>query len=289
MLFRSEKYSIGIIIFDEVQNIDLTSTRENSIEALLRLNNETHVGLGVMGTEEAFDKLFSKDRTMRRLSSYIAAGRYCNNPTTFSNIVSGIFISQIFDNYVIPDTDIIQAFYDESAGVIAYVVWLYYYVLKDYKDKKKKPEITAEYIRKISASKRAIIHKKIYKHKKSTKQSEVARRRLISEMNSYGNDEEQRSKDAEFDGETNRSGMFWKANAIKTLAEQSPEIDKKRIEVAVSQAIGFGAESEADLIEKAGKILEEKKNLPRNIEKTGKIVLDTKAILKELYSTDEDE
>ena len=127
-----QKLSIGAIVFDEIQNIDLRSTKENSIEALLTINNETHVGMGVLGTEEAFRDLFARDRTARRFSAYIPASQYCDNKKTLQRIVKGIFVSQLFEPPVFPDDEIIDAFIEMSNGVIAYIVLLYYYVSKDY-------------------------------------------------------------------------------------------------------------------------------------------------------------
>lgn len=284
-----EKYSIGCIIFDEIQEIDLRSAKENSIEALLRLNNVTHVGMGVLGTEEAFDALFSKDRTVRRFSAFIAAGRYCNSDETFANIVRGIFLSQIFREFVMPSNDIIQVFKEESSGIIAYVVLLYYYVLKDYNSRKAKPQITAEYIKKIGTSKRAIIHRTINKHRHSTTVSEVRKRQLIDEMNSFGETEEQLRKDMEFDDDVNHSAMFWKGNAVTVLKEKHPEQKPKVIESSVDRAIGFGAESEEEVIEKAEEMLTAKKKPTASpIAVTGngtKIEISMEEILTDLYSS----
>ena len=152
------KYSIGIIIFDEIQNIDMTSTKENSIETLLILNNDTHCGMGVLGTEEAFSAMFSKDRTTRRFASFIAASKYCENGRVFENIVRSLFANQVFEEWVDPDGDMIVQFYKESGGIIAYAVKLYQYLIKDYVKCRNKPTVDAEYIRKVSASQRKIIH-----------------------------------------------------------------------------------------------------------------------------------
>lgn len=286
-----EKYSIGCIIFDEIQEIDLRSANESSIEALLRLNNTTHVGMGVLGTEEAFDALFSKDRTVRRFSAFIAAGRYCNDEKTFANIVRGIFLSQIFREFVLATNDIIQVFKDESAGVVAYVVLLYYYVLKDYNSRKEKPEVTADYIRKIGVSKRAIIHRTINRHRKSTKLSEVRRRQAIEEMNSFGETEEQIRKDEAFTEDVNHDAMFWKGNAISFLAGKYPDRKSKVITAAVDRAIGFGAEGEVEIIEKAEELLTTEKKTSETKATSDKkdfkekIEIDVNKILEELYSS----
>ena len=43
---------------DEIQLIDFNSTKENSFESLLLLTNETKVAFVVIGTEDAYEKMF---------------------------------------------------------------------------------------------------------------------------------------------------------------------------------------------------------------------------------------
>ncbi len=66
-----EKFSIGIIVFDEIQLINFNSSKENSIEGLMTLANKTKVAMGVVGTEDAFAMMFKKLRTGRRLGESI--------------------------------------------------------------------------------------------------------------------------------------------------------------------------------------------------------------------------
>ena len=280
-----EKFAIGVIVFDEIQNIDLSSTRENSIEGLLTMNNNTHVGIGVLGTEEAFKALFSKARTTRRFA-YISAGRYCNDINTFSNIVRGLFISNLFEREVIPDKDIITAFWEESDGVISYVVNLYYYLMKDYVTKRRKPEITAAYIKSISKRKRKMIHDMINAHHKSTKMSEVTRRKLIAEMNEFEYDDEVRERDKQFNDAEKQGGiMFVKGDAIESIKNNYPDYNRGRIENAVNVAISKGANSEAEIVAQAVAYLKKHKTDKRR--KGPKLIsISTEEMLTEIIDAD---
>ena len=66
-----EKFAIGIIIFDEIQLLDFSHTRENSFDSLLTLSNRTKVATAVVGTEDAKAKMFKTLRTARRVGNVI--------------------------------------------------------------------------------------------------------------------------------------------------------------------------------------------------------------------------
>lgn len=281
-----EKLSIGVIVFDEIQNIDLKSTKENSLEAFLTLNNTTHVGLGVLGTEEAFRDLFSKDRTIRRFSSYIAASRYCKSETTFINIIRGLFLAQVFEEYIEPDHEIISAFYQESGGVVAYAVMLYYCLIRDYISKKKKPAITKEYIIKISKTSQKIIHDNILKKSRSTLKDSFYRNRLIEEMNSYGETEDDIKQARNFDNSISHSSMFLKANVINTLIKKHSEYNSVSIENAVDTVVNNGVETEAEALLNALELLKKGKTdlRPARKKKSPYIEIDHNKIIQDLLS-----
>ena len=191
-------FNIGILILDEIQNIDLTSTNENSIEAILTINNDSHVGIGVLGTEEAFEAIFSRERVARRLSDYIGAGRYCESWNTCSKIVNSLFSAcTLFETPIVPDDEIIRAFRDESGGVISYIVKLFSEVVKSYFSKKNRPEINADFIHKTAVTKMKIIHD-IKKKQKSYDGAGITHNSLIKKMNNYDYDSAKRQEDDAF-------------------------------------------------------------------------------------------
>ena len=62
-----EKFGVGMIIFDEIQLIDFSHTRENTFDSLLALSNRTKTAMAVVGTEDARDIMFQELRTSRRI------------------------------------------------------------------------------------------------------------------------------------------------------------------------------------------------------------------------------
>ncbi len=142
-----EKFSIGIIVFDEIQLINFNSSKENSIEGLMTLANKTKVAMGVVGTEDAFAMMFKKLRTGRRFGESIIGHEYCKNYPYFHFIVANLFKYQWFDEYVEPTEDMVKALYDESKGIIDQLIGIYIFMQLDYLKTDKKPKIDAKYIK----------------------------------------------------------------------------------------------------------------------------------------------
>lgn len=124
-----EKFSIGCIIIDEIELMDTVSTRENSLEALMTLVNETGVAIAVAGTEDAYTRLFAKRRTARRTGVLIKANKYCNEIDKISNILSNLFSLQWTQQKIELTKEIIQAFYTCTGGVISDIVNVYKQVI----------------------------------------------------------------------------------------------------------------------------------------------------------------
>lgn len=253
-----EKFSIGVIILDEIQNIDLKSTKENSLEALLTINNVTHVGLGVLGTEEAFSDLFSKERTIRRFSAYIPASRYTENKDVFANIINALFLMNVFKGNVTVDSAIIDAFYEETQGVISHAVLLYFYLVKDYIRRKENVKITPEYVHHIGKTKRKIIHDTICQYSKSTDADSISRKNIIRDMHSTKQTERKAKKEETYRVLENNAKMMPKVSAVKELQKINPEISQLIIENAVDSAIKLGLKSEKDIIKLAGEMIKAK-------------------------------
>ena len=191
-------FNIGCLILDEIQNIDLTSTTENSIEAILTINNDSHVGIGVLGTEQAFAAIFSRERVARRLSDYIGAGRYCESWPTCCKIVHALFSScSLFETPIIPDESVVRAFQEETHGVISYIVQLFSCVVKAYFSKAVKPEINAEFVYKVARTQMKIIHD-IKRKQKSYDAADLKRNNLVKAMNNYDYDTTKRQEDEKF-------------------------------------------------------------------------------------------
>lgn len=146
--------NVGMIIIDEIQLIDTSKTKENSIQAFLTLNNETKTAISVIGTEDSFTKLFKEPRTVRRLSPIIFSEDYCSDEKVFRSILRGLFLSYpIFESMPLPTKEIIDVFWEKTGGIIKNVVYLFMYAAEDYYAKNCRPEITPEYIFDIAEKK----------------------------------------------------------------------------------------------------------------------------------------
>ena len=141
-----EKFAIGIIIFDEIQLIDFSHTRENSFDSLLTLSNRTKVATAIVGTEDAKAKMFKTLRTARRVGNVINGNMYCMDKKFFYFLVNELFRYQWFDKPVTVSEEITDALYDVTKGIVDQLIGIYIYMNIDYLNKKKKPEINSTYI-----------------------------------------------------------------------------------------------------------------------------------------------
>lgn len=143
-----ELFGIGCIILDEIQLIDFESTKENSFEGLMTLANKTKVAIAAVGTEDAYQKMFTKQRTSRRLGNEIVASSYCENKKYFALLCKKLFETRLFGTEVELTTEIVDELYRCSAGIIDQLISLFSFMVIDYYNAKNYPEVNAEYVRK---------------------------------------------------------------------------------------------------------------------------------------------
>ena len=120
-----EKFAIGAIIFDEIQNIDFAQNRENSYEGLLTISNDTKVAICVVGTEDAYGKMFINLRNARRAGHLIPASSYCGNKLVYESLLNTIFGYQWTKKKVELTDELLDAFYSSTRGIIALTITLY--------------------------------------------------------------------------------------------------------------------------------------------------------------------
>lgn len=188
-----EKLNIGMIILDEIQNMNLDSMAENSIQSFLRMSNDTGVAIAVVGTEEAYENMFMSSvrsgRLVRRILPLIKSGLYCKDEEMFRSIITTLFCSfPVFEGVDRPGDEIIQAFWDNTEGVMAHITDLFYYLVREYLSRKKRPELTPEYINLVTDKYLFSITKMIEKQN-SFEPAAVHRRRMLKEMNAFLNPE----------------------------------------------------------------------------------------------------
>ena len=146
-----ETFSIGMILLDEIQLIDFKSTKENSYESLLTFVNKTKVSISVIGTEDAYEKMFSNLRNTRRIGQVIDASSYTSSKSAFKSIVHLLSQYQWFDSRVEFTDDIVDALYKCTHGIIDQLINLYVSMHLEYFLKKgSKPKIDSSYVVKIS-------------------------------------------------------------------------------------------------------------------------------------------
>lgn len=145
-----EQFSIGIIIFDEIQLIDFSTTKENSFESLMVLTNRTKVAIGVVGTTDAYDKMFTCVRTARRVGVLVSSCQYCDNKAFFAYLVQNLMRYQWFDSPVSATQEIIDALYANTHGIIDQLVSIYICMHIEYLNKKTRPKVDAAFINRVA-------------------------------------------------------------------------------------------------------------------------------------------
>lgn len=141
-----EIMSIGILIFDEIQLIDFSDNKENSFESLMTLSNRTKVAIGVIGTEDAKEKMFSRLRTARRIGCEINADFYCKNQKYFSKIIHDIWYYQWYDEPVKISDEIITTLCECTHCIISQLICLILAMHEEYFLHTKRPIINKEFI-----------------------------------------------------------------------------------------------------------------------------------------------
>lgn len=88
-----ECFAVGIIILDEIQDINIAHSRANSLQTLIGIANDTNAALFVAGLKSGKERLFSEDYLVKRMSPVIDADNYC---LTYNNAWSGV-INLLFE------------------------------------------------------------------------------------------------------------------------------------------------------------------------------------------------
>ena len=143
-----ERFAVGALILDEIQLIDFNSTKENSIQSLLVLQNTSKTSLITIGNEEALDKLYSTLRVGRRIGRNIESSIYCDNREYLTYLIKLLFKYQLFNEHITPTPEIIDALITESKGIINILVLLYMAIQDSYLSAKTKPIMDKEFVSK---------------------------------------------------------------------------------------------------------------------------------------------
>lgn len=128
-----ETFAIGVIIFDEIQEINFSHTKTNSFASLTTLSQITGVAIAVAGLESAYQGMFKYFYTGRRVGTPINTNLACNDEQLFRINAILLFQYQWFDkrieiNLVKPDPvieELIHGLFVYSCGVIDALVTMY--------------------------------------------------------------------------------------------------------------------------------------------------------------------
>lgn len=148
-----EKFSIGTIVFDEIQLVNFSKNKDNNYEALLSIVNKTKVALSVVGTEDAYNLLFSRLRNARRSGEYIDASAYTLDKKFFSKLTWIMFQWQWFDEPVRWTQELSDTLLECSKRLINQLIWIYKWMNLEYIEAKANGQnvvVDCDYIRKIN-------------------------------------------------------------------------------------------------------------------------------------------
>ena len=138
-----EKFSIGTIVLDEIQLINFNSNKENSYEGPLGIVNKTKIALSVVGTDEAYKKLFGMLRNARRAGEYINASTYTSDKEYFNFLLSMLLTWQWLDKPITKEQaqKLSDTLYECTGGIINMLIWLYKWIMIEYLDNRSKGTI----------------------------------------------------------------------------------------------------------------------------------------------------
>ena len=120
-----EKFAVGVIIFDEIQELSFSGMKSNSYANLVTLSELTGVAIAVAGLESAYDKLFQHFYTGRRVGRTINSNVCITDKSAFEYTTIRLFAYQWFDTYAAPTKELIDALYKYTSGSIDALITMY--------------------------------------------------------------------------------------------------------------------------------------------------------------------
>lgn len=144
------RFSVGLIIIEEAQNLNFSEGNANSFESLLTICNKTKVALAVIGTERTARKIHPNVQISRRLGYEMRADSYCSYRAFFDDLVSKFAPYQWFDEPVTITQDMKDALFEVTHGVIGLLSAVWFYIQEAYINAHTKPVVDADFIRRIA-------------------------------------------------------------------------------------------------------------------------------------------
>lgn len=141
-----EKYSIGMILIDEIQMMSFSTATENSYTSLAKLSNDTKVSIATIGLPDAMKKMFTQEWTARRLGTTIQADLYCENYQYFAMNLNKLLKYNWLKYPIEVTEDGVLALFEMTNGAIAHLISFYMRIQLNNLGKDKQVTLTREFI-----------------------------------------------------------------------------------------------------------------------------------------------
>ena len=145
-----EHFGVGVIILEEIQNMNFDTLSDKSFENFLTLCNDTSVALVVVGTEDAMERMYPVLRTARRVGIPISTN-LGDDPKLQMAFVKQLFSYQWFSEPVTPTLAMAERLIHYSHGVVGIMVRIYMSLCIDYERAREKPKVDEKYLELIVA------------------------------------------------------------------------------------------------------------------------------------------
>ena len=144
-----DELAIGLIVFDEVQQINFSTQTENSFNALMSMANSTMVGLVIVGTSEAIEMITQVEQIGRRVGPKVPCDEYKFDESFFNSMMIMLLKYSWFQNGETITKEMQHEMYLETHGVVAYLVLLYMLLQTDYVIQAEKPTVDLNYLKAV--------------------------------------------------------------------------------------------------------------------------------------------
>ncbi len=182
-----EKYSIGMILIDEIQMMSFSTVKENSYTSLAKLANDTKVSIAVIGLPEAMQQMFKQEWTARRLGTTIQSDLYCDNYKYFAMNYYKLLKYNWLKYPVETTEEGVKTLFDQTNGAIAHLISFYMRIQLNNFGKDEQVVITKEFVNEIMDQYfhglTSILTRKKSEHCKDIQQIELERAQIIENAN----------------------------------------------------------------------------------------------------------
>lgn len=125
-------FNVGILVIDEIQRFTVSKAKTDSFQTLMSIMNKTKAAIMVIGTGNAYHKLFYDYYFARRFGSPLPAAEYCSDYDYITGLIQIVMSTNWFKTPQKITTEIIQAMYKATSGIIERIITIWMDVQKKY-------------------------------------------------------------------------------------------------------------------------------------------------------------